>query len=101
MPEPSLFPLRGPCGHAVLVRRVSSDRGRRTRHSRTGGFPGTWEILPSPPDHSALGCAEPKAPRPIALASWAVGAKPRRTAVVPPSEGNEVRRDGPQEVVAP
>ena len=33
--------------------------------------------------------------------SWAVGAKPRRTEVVPPSDGNGARREGWQEVVAP
>src|ERR1700688_1641374 len=45
------------------------------------------------------GVAEPKGlPAHRCCVSWVVGAKPRRTEVVPPSEGNEVRREGRQEV---
>jgi hypothetical protein len=47
------------------------------------------------------GMAEPKDPWPCAVVSCAAGAKPKTLRVVPPSEGNEVRREGRQEVVAP
>jgi hypothetical protein len=40
-------------------------------------------------------------PGPSSWRSWAVGAKHKTHRVVSPSEGNEARREGRQEVVAP
>jgi hypothetical protein len=81
---------------------VESCRSRRTWHRSNWGFPGTWESLPSPPECSAFGGWPTNSiPGPPSLRSWAVGAKHKTHRVVPPSEGNEVRRDGLQAVVAP
>ncbi len=49
---------------------------------------------------SAFGVADQCTPGLPLLRSWAVGANPRRTEVVPPNEGNRARRDGRQEVAA-
>jgi hypothetical protein len=52
--------------------------------------------------HAALGRSpHHKYSRSTVAASCTVGAKPKTHRVVPPSEGNEVRREGRQEVVAP
>ncbi len=47
------------------------------------------------------GYAEPKDPRPLSGAAGAERNEPQTHRVVPPREGNEGRRDGRQEVVAP
>jgi len=49
-----------PLAGAVLPHRhgnggVQSCRSRRTWHRSNRGFPGTWEILSSPPAYSAFG----------------------------------------------
>ena len=63
--------------------------------------PGTWETLPSPQKSSGLGAGRPK-PRPAgARCSATCGSEKTGAAAVPPSEGNEARRDGRQGVAAP
>lgn len=66
-----------------------------------GGLAGTWEVLTAPRDQTAdEGVADVMTPglRP------SIGGDEERTTdatVVPPSEGNEARREGRQEVLAP
>jgi hypothetical protein len=95
-----------PLAGAVLPHRhgnggVQSCRSRRTWHRSNRGFPGTWELLSSPPAYSAFGESPTTDSRSTAIASWAVGAKHKTHRVVSPSEGNEARRERRQEVVAP
>jgi hypothetical protein len=96
------FPLAG----AALPYRCGevqqSCRSRRTWRMGNGGFPGTWEVLTVSTGHKRqVGVAAPKYSGPTEPASAAVGAKQQTNRVVPPSEGNEARREGRQEVVAP
>src|SRR5215831_10628723 len=101
MQEPSSFPSRGPRCCPATGQGVQSCRGRRTGQRSNRGFPGTWEILPSPPALSVVGGAEPEVPpahRRCVLGWWERNKAHR---VVPPSEGNEARREGRQGVVAP
>ncbi len=66
------------------------------------GFPGTWEILTASTGYKRqFGVAAPKNSGSTERASGSVGAKRKTHRVVPPSEGNEARREGRQEVVAP
>ena len=68
-------------------------------HTDNGGSPGTWEILSFPQRRS-----RPEAPGyqlPASAAHSSAGERKERVnAEVPPNEGNEVRRDGRQEVIA-
>jgi hypothetical protein len=69
-----------------------------------GGLAGTWEVLTTPRKETAyVGEAERKAKRPLAGGPGTWGCLERRAdaTVVPPSEGNEARREGRQEVLAP
>lgn len=61
------------------------------------GRPGTWEVLPSPSCVRVVARGQDQALR---CGSAAEGANTEPTAV-PPSEGNEARRNGRQEVGAP
>ena len=72
-----------------------------TEHVRTDnrGSPGTCEILSSPP--RAPGRETGSTTPGLGGALVRRGAKERVDAEVPPNEGNEVRRDGRQEVIAP
>jgi hypothetical protein len=72
-------------------------------HVQTGnwGSSGTWEILLSPPVISGVGCCRTQRTRPTGMASFPDGSKRKDARRVPPNEGNEVRWDGLQEVVAP
>ena len=69
-----------------------SRRGRRTGHGH-GGSPGTWETLSLPSAMSRLGIPEDQLPGPRPAHSRPREQRPGAT-VVPPSEGNEARRDG-------
>jgi hypothetical protein len=51
--------------------------------------------------HRLWGLPNPKNSWPTEVAFWPVGANDKTHRRVPPSEGNEARRDGRQEVVAP
>src|SRR5260370_41892873 len=62
-----------------MVRGVPTCRSRRARHRSNRGFPGTWEILPSPSDPSVVGVPEPKTPGPPSLRLGRWERKPRRT----------------------
>ena len=65
-------------------------RGRRAGHAGKGR-PGTWETFPSPPLGGGPGAAVE-----VAQAPEQRPGSGERTgqSVVPPSEGNEARRDG-------
>ena len=100
MREPSSWSERGPCLHIVMVW-CDDSAGVVEQGKGTEGSPGTWEILSSPWKKSRAGTPGNKTPGP------SLGIRRRREArnepnapVVSPSEGNEVRRDGRQEVVA-
>ena len=73
-----------------------------TEHVQTDnwGSPGTWEVLSFPQR-----ITRPELPDDQLQARAAHSSARERTervnAEVPPSEGNEVRRDGRQEVIAP
>jgi hypothetical protein len=67
-----------------------------------GGCPGTWEILPSPYERPGRkGCREKRALACGRHCPAHRGSEARGQRTVPPSEGNEARREGRQEVVAP
>ena len=72
--------------------------GSESRAKAQQGFPGTWEILPFPLDKA--GGDRLTNPRPTGAASVPAGSEQTGAQAVPPSEGNEVTRDGRQEVVA-
>ncbi len=63
------------------------------------GSPGTWEI-PASPAASWPGSAKPKCPRPRGRDVGPCGVRRQASQQVPPSEGNEARRDGRVEVGA-
>ena len=81
-------------GTSVL--RESNEHGKRGN----GGSPGTWEVLSFP---RRIGRRGWRTCKPLAPGLWVLGPWERRedATVVPPSEGNGLRRDGRQEVVAP
>ena len=81
---------------------VSAVLPASTEHVQTdnGGSPGTWEILSTPPRHP--GRELPGHQLQASTAHSSAGERRERVdAEVPPNEGNEVRRDGRQEVIAP
>ena len=93
------------CGGRVGVSQMAwhvgpagvGEQGKR----HNGGSPGTWEILSSPRKQSRLGIPGDQLQARRDVHSAAAGETKRPNApVVPPSEGNEARRDGRQEVVA-
>ena len=63
-----------------------------------GGSPGTWEILSFPRQYPGWRTGSPTPGLGGALVRR--GAKTTSGPEVPPSEGNEARRDGRQEVIA-
>jgi hypothetical protein len=99
---PSSFPARGPCERSVKVRDASAGRGRRSCANGNWGSPGTWELLSSPRKTTRMGIPgdQPQARR-SALGGGGRDAGAPGATVVPPSEGNEVRREGRQEVAVP
>ena len=79
--------------------RDRSHRGRRAGHVHIGVLPGTWETRSSPP-REPEGATGTENPWSVGSAAWPVGSGERpvhesiAAGVVPPSEGNEARRDG-------
>ena len=82
------------------VRHAGAGRGLRTCANGNRGSPGTWEILSSPRKHSRTGIPgeQPQAQR---CHTQRRRERTMRGPVVPPSEGNEARREGRQEVAVP
>ncbi len=75
--------------------------GSKSTACTHGGSPGTWEILSSPSLRSGSGAPYNKSPGPRRRrARHACGSEEDERAMVPPSEGNEARREGRQEVGA-
>ena len=74
--------------------------GSESRARAQRGSPGTQEILPFPRKRSRPGLPgdQPRAHRRHTRRGWE---RKSRVPVVPPSEGNEVRREERQEVIAP
>jgi hypothetical protein len=95
-----------PLAGAVLPHRQGEGRAvlpeSKNRANRQWGFPGN---LGDPDRFHGIrrrrGLPHPKNSRSTELAFGSVGAKHQMHRVVPPSEGNEARREGRQEVVAP
>src|ERR1700722_9808787 len=87
-----------PAGPALWPAGVGS-AGVEEPGKGTTGPPGTWEALSSPHVTSGRGYRKPT-PGPPLSCSTAVGAKSRAHVEVRPSEGNEVRPEGPQGVGA-
>lgn len=90
-------------GHAAALQRFGADvLPASTEHVRMDNrdSPGTCEILSSPQQNPRLETPGYQL-RALAGHSSAKERRKRVQAEVPPSEGNEARRDGRQEVIAP
>src|SRR5262249_40940491 len=97
--EPLLFPYQGPRCCTVPVWCPQSRRRRRNRANGQSGSPRNLgdPVVPSATSRPELPGHQLQAP---AAHSSAGERKERVDAEVPPSEGNEVRRDGRQGGVA-
>jgi len=89
---------RGQHRSAAMARR-EGPAGVKERSRYALGSPGTWEIPPSPVHGSGWAAGETAWLASVAL--HARGSEQASAAQVPPSEGNEARRDGRREVAAP
>ena len=97
-----VFPLAGAVVQCRFGETHAADRGRRTCADGQGGFPrNLGDPVVSVLKRGSKGVPHPNrlAPRPCRVSVETQSNRHKRT--VSPSEGNEVRREGRQEVVVP
>jgi hypothetical protein len=94
--EPTLSELRKATPRRPNGKTPRSRRGPRTGHASIGVLQEPWEILSSPPTNRGRGTADqnPGPGRCVPRPRERIG----DARVVPPSEGNEARREGRQGV---
>jgi hypothetical protein len=89
--------MQSPCEWSEVIWPAGVEEHEQTDN---WGSPGTWEILSCPRKQSRKGTRATN-PRLAGADTPRRPERKRRVPVVPPSEGNEVRREARQEVAVP